>query len=32
MFFLEYMEGGDFSKLLENEVYLEQDIAKFYIA
>jgi serine/threonine protein kinase len=32
MLFLEYMEGGDFSHLLSDEVYLDQDTAKFYLA
>jgi serine/threonine protein kinase len=31
-FFLEYMEGGDLASLLDREVYLAQNEAKFYIA
>lgn len=31
-FFLEYMEGGDFTNLLSREVYLEQEKAQFYLA
>jgi serine/threonine protein kinase len=26
------MPGGDFSKLLSEEVYLEEKVAKFYLA
>ena len=32
MLFLEYMEGGDLSHLLADEVYLDQETAKFYLA
>ena len=31
-FVLEYMPRGDLSKILEEEVYLEYDQAKFYLA
>lgn len=31
-FLMEYMKGGDLSKLLETEVYLEESLARNYIA
>jgi serine/threonine protein kinase len=29
---LEFMPGGDLSKILRDEVYLEEEHAKFYLA
>lgn len=32
VFVMEYLRGGDFSKILKNYTRLDEDVAKFYIA